>query len=509
MAKSTEAKKAKTSTKTYYNYIGGEWTKSASGEWFENLNPADTTDVVGRFPKSNEEDVSRAVEAAKNAATKWRRTPAPKRAEILFRLGEILRANKDRFTTEMTREMGKVTKEAGGDVQEAIDCTYYTAGEGRRLHGFTTPAEMPNKFAMCVRQPVGICGLITPFNFPMAIPSWKLIPALVCGNTVVIKSGEDVPLSTINLVKSCEEAGIPKGVINIVNGMGEAGEALVKHKDVRLISFTGSTDTGRIIAEQCARTNKIVSLEMGGKNAIIVMDDADIDNAVEGSLWGAFGTSGQRCTASSRLVVHKKVYKKFCERLVERVKRLKVGNGLDAKTDVGPVINQAAMEKILAYIEIGQKEDKAKLACGGNRLTKGDYKNGYFIEPTVFTDVAPKHRIGQEEIFGPVTSVIPFSTLDEAIEIVNDSKYGLSSAIYTQNVNQAFYAMQELYTGICYVNSATIGAEVHLPFGGTKGTGNGHREAGTQVLDIFTEWKSLYVDYSGKLQKAQIDTVEI
>ena len=510
MAKAKEAKKAKTLTKTYHNYIGGEWTKSVSGESFENLNPADTTDVVGRFPASNEEDVNRAVDAAKNAATKWRRTPAPKRAEILFRLGEILRANKDRFTTEMTREMGKVTKEAGGDVQEAIDCTYYTAGEGRRLHGFTTPAEMPDKFAMCVRQPVGICGLITPFNFPMAIPSWKLIPALVCGNTVVLKSGEDVPLSALNLVKSCEEAGIPKGVVNLVNGHGaDVGEPLVNHKDVRLISFTGSTDTGRIIAEQCANLNKIVSLEMGGKNAIIVMDDADIDNAVEGSLWGAFGTSGQRCTASSRLVVHKKVYKKFCEKLVERVKKLKVGNGLDAKTEVGPVINQAALEKILGYIEIGQKEDKAKLACGGNRLTKGEYKNGYFIEPTVFTDVAPKMRVGQEEIFGPVTSVIPFSTLDEAIDIVNDVKYGLSSAIYTQDVNQAFYAMQELYTGICYVNSATIGAEVHLPFGGTKGTGNGHREAGTQVLDIFTEWKSLYVDYSGKLQKAQIDLVEI
>lgn len=508
MAKAKEAKTKKKSA-TYYNYIGGEWVKSVSGEWFDNVNPADTTDVVGRFPKSNEEDVNRAVDAAKSAATRWRRTPAPKRAEILFRLGEILRANKDEFTREMTREMGKVMKEAGGDVQEAIDCTYYTAGEGRRLHGFTTPAEMPNKFAMCVRQPVGVCGLITPFNFPMAIPSWKLIPALVCGNTVVIKSGEDVPLSTINLVKSCEEAGIPKGVVNVVNGFGNAGAALVNHKDVRLISFTGSTDTGRIIAEKCAADNKIVSLEMGGKNAIIVMDDADVDNAVEGSLWGAFGTSGQRCTASSRLVVHKKVYKKFCEKLVERVKKLKVGNGLDPKTEVGPVINQKQMEKILGYIEIGKTQDKATLACGGNRLTKGAYKNGYFIEPTVFTDVDRNHRVGQEEIFGPVTSVIPFSTLDEAIDIVNDVKYGLSSAIYTQDVNRAFFAMQELYTGICYINSATIGAEVHLPFGGTKGTGNGHREAGTQVLDIFSEWKAIYVDYSGKLQKAQIDEVEI
>lgn len=512
-AKETKAKKttkaAKTSKKTYHNYINGEWVKSSSGEWFDNVNPADTTDIVGRFPKSNADDVNAAVAAAKNAADKWRRTPAPKRAELLFTLAEIIRDNKDAYTRDMTREMGKVLKEAGGDVQEAIDCTYYTAGEGRRLHGFTTPAEMPNKFAMCVRQPVGISGLITPFNFPMAIPSWKLIPALVCGNTVVIKSGEDVPLSTINLVKACEKAGIPKGVVNVVNGFGEAGAALVDHDDVRLISFTGSTNTGRIIAEACARDNKIVSLEMGGKNAIIVMDDADIDNAVEGSLWGAFGTSGQRCTASSRLIVHKKIYKEFCKKLAERAAKLRVGNGLDAKTEVGPVINKRAMDKILDYIAIGQNEDKATIAAGGNALTKGAYKNGYFIEPTVFTDVAPNHRIAQEEIFGPVTSVIPFSTLDEAIDIVNGVKYGLSSAIYTQDVNKAFYAMQELYTGICYVNSATIGAEVHLPFGGTKGTGNGHREAGTQVLDIFSEWKSLYIDYSGKLQKAQIDEVEI
>ena len=503
------AQKTRKSVKKYHNYIGGEWVKSSSGEWFDNVNPADNSDIVGRFPKSNADDVNKAVLAAKNAATRWRRTPAPKRAELLFTLGEILRKDKDRYSTEMTREMGKVLSETGGDVQEAIDCTYYTAGEGRRLHGFTTKAEMPNKYAMCERQPVGLCGLITPFNFPMAIPSWKLIPALVCGNTVVIKSGEDVPLSTINLVKACEQAGIPKGVVNVVNGFAEPGKALVEHDDVRLISFTGSTDTGRIIAEQCAKDNKIVSLEMGGKNAIIIMDDADIDNAVEGSLWGAFGTSGQRCTASSRLIVHRKVYKKFCEKLVAKVKTLRVGNGLDPKTTVGPVINQQAMDKIMGYIEIGKNEDKATLAAGGKRKNRGAFKDGFFIEPTVFTDVSRKMRIAQEEIFGPVLSVIPFGKLDEAIDIVNESKYGLSSAIYTQDVNQAFYAMQELYTGICYVNSATIGAEVHLPFGGTKGTGNGHREAGTQVLDIFTEWKSIYVDFSGKLQKAQIDEVEV
>jgi acyl-CoA reductase-like NAD-dependent aldehyde dehydrogenase len=510
MSRAQQSKSKKTSAKTYNNYIGGEWVKSSSGEWFENVNPADSNDVVGRFPLSNADDVKRAVSAARSAADRWRKTPAPRRAEILFRLGDILRKNKDRYATEMTREMGKVLKETGGDVQEAIDCTFFTAGEGRRLHGFTTPAEMPNKFAMCVRQPVGLCGLITPFNFPMAIPSWKLIPALVCGNTVVLKSGEDVPLSSLNLVKACEEAGIPKGVVNLINGHGsDVGAALVDHPDVRLISFTGSTETGRLIAEQCARDNKIVSLEMGGKNAIIIMDDADIDNAVEGSVWGAYGTSGQRCTASSRLVVHKKVYKKFVDRFVERVKGLRVGNGLDPKTDVGPVINEAAVEKIMSYIQIGQNEDKAKLMCGGNQLTKGDYARGYFIEPTVFSDVKPGMRIEQEEIFGPVVSIIPFSTLDEAVKIVNGVRYGLSSAIYTADVNNAFHAIQDLYTGICYINSATIGAEVHLPFGGTKATGNGHREAGTQVLDIFTEWKSIYVDYSGKLQKAQIDEVEI
>ena len=510
MSRAQQAKVKKTPTKTYLNYIGGEWVKSSSGASFENVNPADSNDVVGRFPLSNADDVNRAVDAAKSAATRWRKTPAPKRAEILFRLGDIIRKNKDRFSTEMTREMGKVLKETGGDVQEAIDCTFYTAGEGRRLHGFTTPAEMPSKFAMCVRQPVGVCGLITPFNFPMAIPSWKLIPALVCGNTVVLKSGEDVPLSSLNLVKACEEAGIPKGVVNLVNGHGsDVGPTLVAHPDVRLISFTGSTETGGIIAEQCARENKIVSLEMGGKNAIIIMDDADVDNAVEGSVWGAYGTSGQRCTASSRLIVHKKVYKKFVDKFVERVKTLRVGNGLDPKTDVGPVINEAAVEKIMSYIEIGQKEDKARLACGGNRLTKGEYSRGYFIEPTVFADVKPGMRVEQEEIFGPVTSIVPFSTLEEAIEIVNGVRYGLSSAIYTADVNNAFHAMEDLYTGICYINSATIGAEVHLPFGGTKATGNGHREAGTQVLDIFSEWKSIYVDYSGKLQRAQIDQVDI
>ncbi len=502
--------KTRSGARTYQNYIGGRWVDSNSGETFENLNPADTRDVIGRFPLSTRQDVNDAVNAAQEAFVRWRRTPAPRRAELLFRLGEILMRQKDAFAADMTREMGKVLKETGGDVQEAIDCTYYTAGEGRRLHGFTTPAEMPDKFAMCVRQPVGLCGLITPWNFPMAIPSWKLIPALVCGNTVVIKPAEDTPLSTYNLVKACEDAGIPPGVVNLVCGYGKpVGAAMTTHPALRLISFTGSTETGRLVASACADRNAICSLEMGGKNVIMVMEDADVDLAVEGAVWGAFGTSGQRCTASSRMVVHKKVYKQFSRKLVERAQALRVGNGADPKTDMGPVINAEAVEKIRNYIDIGRHEDGATLACGGRRLTKGEYANGFFIEPTVFTDVSADMRIAQEEIFGPVTAVIPANSLDEAIEIANGVRYGLSASIYTQDVNRAFEAMNEIYTGIFYVNASTIGAEVHLPFGGTKATGNGHREAGTQVLDVFSEWKSIYVDYSGKLQRAQIDDVQI
>ncbi|HEX8119037.1 MAG TPA: aldehyde dehydrogenase family protein, partial [Pyrinomonadaceae bacterium] len=436
---------ARAAAKKYPNYIGGEWVASSSGEWFEDANPADTRDVIGRFPVSTREDVEAAVGAARTAADRWRRLPAPRRAEILVRLGEILIRDKDRFSREMTREMGKVLKETGGDVQEAIDCTYYTAGEGRRLHGFTTPAEMPDKFAMCVRQPVGVCGLITPWNFPMAIPSWKLIPALVCGNTVVIKPAEDTPLSTYNLVKACEEAGVPAGVVNLVTGYGEtAGAGIVEHPSVRLISFTGSTETGRVVASACADRNAICSLEMGGKNVIMVMEDADLDLAVEGAVWGAFGTSGQRCTASSRIVVHKKVYKKFTQMLVERAKGLRVGNGLEEKTDVGPVINADAVHKILGYIEVGQKEDGARLACGGKRLDAGEHANGYFIEPTVFTDAAPSMRISQEEIFGPVTTLIPVDSFAEAIEVNNKTKYGLSSSIYTADVNKAFQAMRDI-----------------------------------------------------------------
>src|SRR5437899_4694655 len=393
LAKKSRSTAAKKQSQTYTIYVGGRCVHSGMSEWIEYRNPADTRDVIGRFPQSTEKDVDDAVAAAAQAFDTWRQTPAPRRAEILFRAGEILIRDKEKYTRDMTREMGKVLKEAGGDVQEAIDCTYYAAGEGRRLHGFTTPAGMPNKFAMCVRQPVGLCGLITPWNFPMAIPSWKLIPALVCGNTVVIKPAEDTPLSTYNLVKAAEEAGIPPGVVNLVTGFGETvGAGMTKHSSLRLISFTGSTETGRLVASACAERNAICSLEMGGKNAIIVMDDADVDNAIEGTVWGAFGTSGQRCTASSRVIVHKKVYREFARKLVDRARGLRVGNGANTKTEMGPVINQEAVHKILSYIDIGQHGDGAELACGGNRLTKGEYARGFYLEPTVFTDVKPTMR---------------------------------------------------------------------------------------------------------------------
>jgi alpha-ketoglutaric semialdehyde dehydrogenase len=496
---------ASTETRVFKNFIDGEWVESSSGETFENRNPADTRDLVGIFQKSNAQDVNAAVDAAKRAFAKWRLVPAPRRAEIVFRAAEILIERKEDYAREMTREMGKVLAETRGDVQEAIDAAYYNAGEGRRLFGPTVPSEMPNKFAMAVRQPIGICGMITPWNFPMAISSWKLLPAVVCGNTCVIKPAQDTPLSTFNLVRALSDAGLPKGVINIVAGFGpDVGTPLAEHADVRAISLTGSSAVGRIVGGIAAKSFKHCSLELGGKNPMIVLDDANLDLAIEGGLWGAFGTTGQRCTATSRMIVQKGVYRKFVDRLVERAQKLKVGNGLDETVQMGPAINQRQLEQDLNYVEIGKNEG-AKLVTGGNRLDKGNYAHGFFMQPTVFTDVDPKMRIAQEEIFGPVVGIIPCNDLEDAIEIANGIEYGLSSALYTKDVNKAFSAIRDLYAGITYINAPTIGAEVHLPFGGTKATGNGHREGGIGAIDFYTEWKSVYVDYSDKLQKAQID----
>jgi aldehyde dehydrogenase (NAD+) len=494
--------------KVYKNLIDGEWVDSASGETFENISPADTRDVVGIFQKSVKADVDAAVDAAKRAFAKWRLVPAPRRAEIVYRAAEMLFERKEEYSRDMTREMGKILKETRGDVQEAVDTAYYMAGEGRRLFGPTTPSELPNKFAMAVRTPIGVCGMIAPWNFPMAIPSWKLLPAIVCGNTCVIKPAQDTPLSTFNLVRVLMDAGLPKGVINIVTGFGpDAGAPMLEHPEVRAISFTGSSAVGRTIGTTAAKSFKHCSLELGGKNPMIVLDDANLDLAIEGGLWGAFGTTGQRCTATSRIIVQKDVYREFVERYVERAKTLRVGNGLDETTDMGPAVNERQLLSDLKYVEVGKSEG-AKLKCGGNRLDSGNYRYGWFMEPTVFTDVDPKMRIAQEEIFGPVVSIIPCENLEHAIEIANGIEYGLSSALYTKNVNKAFSAMRDLHAGITYINAPTIGAEVHLPFGGVKATGNGHREGGIGAIDFYSEWKAVYVDYSDKLQKAQIDRAD-
>ena len=493
--------------KTYRNYIGGEWVDAVSGETFESRNPA-TGDVLGVFPRSTTEDMDRAVEAAREAYERWRLVPAPKRAELLFRVGRTFIDRKDELAEEMVKEMGKVLPEAAGDVQEAIDMTYYMAGEGRRLFGHTTPSELPDKFMMSVRMPVGVVGAITPWNFPIAIPSWKIAPALVCGDTVVFKPAEDTPLLAERFVEIFEEAGLPPGVLNIVHGAGEVvGEHLVKHPDVPLVSFTGSREVGVLVQQNAAPHLKNVHLELGGKNAIIVMDDADVDLTVNGIVWSAFGTSGQRCTAASRVIATARVYEALQSRLVEAAEGMKLGNGLDEDTDVGPVINQAALEKIHSYTEIG-KDEGAKLLTGGEVATENGLDKGFFYRPTVFADVEPDMRIAQEEIFGPTTALIRASDVDEAIRIANGVKYGLSSSIFTRDVNKAFKAIRDLKTGITYINAGTTGAEVHLPFGGTKDTGNGHREAGQAALDFYTEWKSVYVDYSGKLQRAQIDAIE-
>jgi alpha-ketoglutaric semialdehyde dehydrogenase len=494
-------------TKSFQNYIEGEWVGAASGETFESTSPANG-DTIGTFPKSGPEDIDRAVAAAKAAYEEWRLVPAPKRGEVLFRFAQLLENEKDDLTDLITREMGKVKPEAAGDVQEAIDMAYYMGGEGRRLFGQTTPSELRDKFQMSVRMPVGVVGAITPWNFPIAIPSWKTLPAIVCGNTVVFKPAEDTPALAERYVELFVEAGLPKGVLNIVHGFGEVvGQRLVEHPDVPIITFTGSRETGVAVTKAAADGLKHVHLELGGKNAIIVMDDADLDLAVDGIVWSAFGTSGQRCTAASRVIVHDAVYDQLASQLVSRVESMRLGPGWENDTDIGPVINKEALDKIHSYTEIGKGEG-ATLLTGGEVASGDGLDKGFFYTPTVFGDADAQMRISQEEIFGPTTTLIRVRSLDEAIEVSNGVKYGLSSSIFSRDVNQAFRAMRDLNTGITYINAGTIGAEVHLPFGGTKDTGNGHREAGQAALDVFTEWKSIYVDYSGKLQRAQIDTEE-
>jgi aldehyde dehydrogenase (NAD+) len=487
----------------YKLFIDGEFADSMIGEVFDDINPA-TLENLATIQIAGIEDVERAVEAAEKGFKIWSETPAPSRAEIFFRAARILQGRKEELAILMTKEMGKVLAETRGDVQEAIDITYYAAGEGRRMFGETTPSELKEKFCMTILRPIGVVGLITPWNFPIAIPAWKIMPALIAGNSIVFKPASDTPLLAIKLVEILTEAGLPAGVINLLTGSGgTVGKAVVQHPRIKAISFTGSLETGKWIMEECAKTMKRVSLELGGKNPVIIMEDANLELALEGVLWGAFGTTGQRCTATSRLILHEKIKEEFIERLLAKAKTLRVGDGILPETDMGPLINKAQLEKIEKYVKIG-KEEGAKLILGGNQVDPGI--PGYFFEPTIFTDVKPDMRIAQEEIFGPILGIITVSDLEEAIEVANNTKYGLSSAIYTGNIGNAFKVIEKLEAGITYVNAPTIGAEVHLPFGGVKGTGNGFREAGTEAIREFTEVKAVYIDYSGRLQKAQIDS---
>jgi len=493
--------------KTFKNFIDGKWVAPTTGTYFENRNPADTRDLIGRFPDSGAADVKAAVRSAQRGFEIWRRTPAPARGDVLRRLGDLLTSHKEELADGMTREMGKVLAETRGDVQEGIDTAYYAATEGRRLFGHTVPSELRAKWAMSFRRPIGVAGLITPFNFPLAIPTWKMFPALVCGNAVVLKPSEDVPHTSHRLVELVLEAGLPPEVIQLVHGRGaSAGKALVEHPDVPVISFTGSTATGSFIGETCGRMHKRLSLEMGGKNAQIVMDDADLDLALDGVLWGAFGTTGQRCTATSRLILHKKIHDKFLRKLVDATESLRLGDGRQGY-DVGPLIHERSRQKVESYVEIGLEEN-AVLLTGGKKPGGERLGHGFFYRPTIFAGVKPSMRLAQEEIFGPVLSVLEVRSLDEAIRVNNGVKYGLSSSIYTRDVNQGFRALQDLDNGISYVNAPTIGAEAHLPFGGVKQTGNGHREGGWEVYEFYSETKVGYVDYSGTLQRAQIDNYD-
>jgi aldehyde dehydrogenase (NAD+) len=486
------------------NFIDGEWEEPESGERFENRNPARTSEVIGRFPVTTADEVDRAVRSAREGFREWREVPVPERGLILKEAGELMTEHKDELARHQTREMGKVLEETRGDVQEAVDTAQYAAGEGRRLFGKTVPSELPDKWAMSYRRPVGVFGIITPFNFPTAIPSWKIFPALLCGNSVVFKPAADVPHSAHLLVELLLEAGVPPRAVQLVHGAEDAGRALVEHPDVDGISFTGSTRTGTRIAEVCGRTNKRVSLEMGGKNAQVVMPDADMELALDGVLWGAFGTTGQRCTATSRLLLHREIHDEFVRDLLDEVDDLVLGEGLDPEVDVGPLINRQAVEKVERYMEVARDEG-VEFACGGDRARGEGLEDGHFFEPTILLGVEPGMRVEQEEIFGPVLSVVPFDDFDEAVAINNGTGYGLSSAVYTRDVNLAFRAIDRMENGITYVNAPTIGAEAHLPFGGVKGTGNGHREGGWEVYEFYSETKVAYLDYSGTLQRAQID----
>ncbi len=479
----------------FQNFIAGQWRDSHSGETFVSTNPARCSEVVGHYQKSNTADIEDTVEVAVRAQRGWAMIPAPQRGEILFRTALLLEQQKEELATLMTREMGKVLKETRGDVQTAIDVARFIAGEGRRAEGETLPSGFPNKFCMTMRQPLGIVGLITPWNFPLAIPAWKTFPALLAGNAVILKPASDTPLLALKLAELLYQAGLPAGVMNVITGPGATlGDAMASHKRINMISLTGSTEVGRRVGELCGRDLRRCTLELGGKNAVIVLEDADLDLAVESVAWGAFGTTGQRCTATSRVIVHRAVQQAFTDRLVAAAEKLDVGDGLDPAKTMGPLVNKERVKVVHKYAEIG-KQEGAKLLIGGRPLSEDKYADGAFYAPTIFTHVHSNMRIAREEVFGPFVSIMPVTSYDEAIQIANSTEYGLSTSIFTENSRLTFRAMQEIESGLIYINAPTTGAEIHLPFGGMKGSGNGHRELGSHAVDGFSEVKSIFVSY--------------
>ncbi|HZU01346.1 MAG TPA: aldehyde dehydrogenase family protein [Ktedonobacteraceae bacterium] len=480
---------------TYQNFIGGQWRPSHSEETFVSTNPARSREVIGYYQKSSIADLEDAVEAAMKAQKAWAATPAPARGEILLRTAQLLEQHKEELAVLMTREMGKVLKETRGEVQVTIDVARFIAGEGRRAEGETLPSGLPDKFCMTIRQPLGIIGIITPWNFPLSIPAWKTFPALQAGNTVILKPASDTPLLVLKMAELLHEAGLPAGVLNVITGPGGTlGDALASHKHINMISLTGSTEVGRRVAELCARDLRRCALELGGKNAVIVLEDADLDLAADSIAWGAFGTTGQRCTATSRVIVQQSVQKALTDRLVAAAEKLKIGDGLNPQIDMGPLVNSGRVRAVHEYTEIG-KQEGAVLVTGGTPLTTGEYSDGAFYKPTIFTEVQPGMRIAREEVFGPFISLLPVRSYEEAIEVANSTEYGLSTAIFTEDMRLTFRAMRDIESGLVYFNAPTTGAEIHLPFGGMKQSGNGHRELGSGAVDEFSEVKSVFVSY--------------
>ncbi|MDM7922127.1 MAG: aldehyde dehydrogenase family protein [Pyrinomonadaceae bacterium] len=488
----------------YRSFINGEWIESQSGKTVPNINPAVVNDTVGTVQIASRDEARRAVEAAYNAFREWKRTPAPARGRIIARAARLMEERKEELARAITREEGKTLPESRGELSRAINVVEFCAGESRRLVGETIPSELPANFAYTVKEPHGVVACITPWNFPVAIPAWKIAPALVAGNTVVFKPATLTPMTAVLLTKVFNEAGLPPGVLNLVLGSGsEAGDEILNHPAVKAVSFTGSTETGLKIYAQVAPRGVKVQAEMGGKNPVVVLEDCDMQLAVESTAQGAFGSTGQRCTATSRAIVVDSVADQFVEKIVERAKSFRLGPGDDAETHIGPSVDEGQFKTVLKYIDIG-REDGAELLCGGKRAEGDGLENGWFVEPTVFDRVTTDMRIAQEEIFGPVLSVIRVKDFEEAMTIANDSEYGLSSSIFTNDANTIYRFVDEIETGITHVNSPTTGGEAHIPFGGVKNTGLGAREQGSTALDFYTELKVVYVDYTGRKREGNL-----